>query len=91
MSETNGYNLIKGWQLALSIILILVGIGVTYGVATSNIGNLETRVGKIEIWKDTHNKDVELIRLEMERKLTEIQLNQKVMMEKLGIKYQHVE
>lgn len=91
MADSNGYNLVKGWQLALSIILILVGIGVTYGVASSSVADLSVRVTKIEAWRDGHTEAEHQARITLEKKLTEIQINQKVMMDKLGLKYQTVE
>jgi len=93
IGKDNGLNLIvlQKWHIVLMLIGIFIGVGIIYGTSQTRLNVVESKVTKIEIWKEGHMKDVEVIKGDIDIKLHELQLNQKALMERFGIKYQKIE
>ena len=93
IGKDNGLNLIvlQKWHVILMLIGIFVGVGIIYGASQTRLSTVEGKITNIETWKDTHIKEVDLIKAQIATKLHELQLNQKALMEKLGVKYQRIE
>lgn len=93
IGKDNGLNLIvlQKWHAILMLIGIFVGVGIIYGANQTRLATVENNVTKIEIWKDNHIKDVDIIKGQIDTKLHELQLNQKALMQKFGLTYQKIE
>lgn len=88
--KSNGFTVIQTSYWIIGILVIVVGLGINFGMSMKRIDTLESKVQDIEIWKENHIDWSGAASKAYQRQLHEIQLNLKVLMEKQGLKYQSI-
>lgn len=88
--KKEGFTVIQTSYWVVGILVIIIGLGVNFGMSMKRIDTLESKVQDIEIWKENHIDWSGTASKAYQRQLHEIQLNLKVLMEKQGLKYQSI-
>ena len=88
--KKEGFTVVQTSYWIIGIIVILIGLGVNFGMTMKRIDSLESRMDKIDKWKEKHIDWGEQTKSTFEKQLYELQINLKVLMEKQGLTYQQI-
>jgi len=82
--------ILQTWQLIAFFVVLIFTMGVSYGIGQYKIMELENRQSKIEAWSAEHNKYTEALKDVRDKQYYEIQLNLRLISEKMGIEYREM-
>jgi len=80
----NGYKLIKSVHVWLLITLLLLGLGLNFGLTLGRFNEVEKRVSTLEIGREINRENIQ----RNKELVQEIKINLKILMEHQGLKYQ---
>ena len=71
--EKNGMKLVPLWQFIIALIILLVSLGVAYGVGTQRVSENEKKINELELWKEHHNDFASEAMIALEKRLTSME------------------
>ena len=71
--EQKGIKLVPLYQLVWMVAIMLISIGVSYGIGITRVAQVERETSELKKWKNEHIHEVNEIRISLEQRLSSME------------------